>query len=92
MLYVAVSYDLITADLAIEIGGGLAPLLREPARGVFDLRNGSYLLSELDFLVHSESGADVASATAAFEAVGEFLITHPQTPWTSLAVGPMALR
>jgi hypothetical protein len=87
MLYVAVSSGLITTGQAIVIGGGLAPLLREPARGVFELRNGSYLLSLLDFLVHHEPAADVAYAVAAFEEVGEFLIMHPQTPWTSQPVG-----
>ena len=87
MLYVAVRYDLITVDQAIAIGGGLAPLLREPFRGVFGLHNGSYLLSELDFLVHEESSAAVASAKATFEAIGQFLITHPRTPWARQPAG-----
>jgi hypothetical protein len=54
---------------------------------VFGLHNGSYLLSELDFLVHDDSSAVAAPTKATFEAVGKFLITHPRTPWTNQPVG-----
>ena len=87
MLYLALVHDLITVDQAIAISDGLTPLLREPARGMFNLTNGSYLLSNLGLLLHGESSNGVPSAIEAFETVGKFLIMHPRTPWASQPIG-----
>lgn len=87
MLYVALIHDLITVDQAIAIGDGLEQLLSETARGVFNLTNGSYLLSNLARYIHGESGTSVSSAVEAFEAVGSYLIKHPQPPWAIRPVG-----
>jgi len=86
MLYVAVSSGLITLDPAIMIGEGLTLLLQELDRGLFGLRNGSWLLSHLDSLMHDESDAARTLATTSFEAVGKFLVAHPRPPWASQPV------
>jgi hypothetical protein len=87
MLYLALVHDLITLDQAIAISDGLTPLLREPNRGMFNLINGSYLLSNLGLLLHGESSTGTPSAVEAFETVGKFLIMRPQTPWASQPIG-----
>jgi NACHT domain len=93
--FAALQYDLITVEQALEMHGGLLPLLQVQPTEIFDIRWGSYLVSHAYHLARGWSqpfypgGPDfVSKANSDFGAVGRYLLAHPNPPWiTGIAYG-----
>jgi NACHT domain len=88
--FAALQYDLITVEQALEMHGGLLPLLQIQPTEIFDIRWGSYLVSHAYHLARGWSqpfypgGQDfVSKANSDFGAVGRYLLGHPNPPWVT---------
>jgi hypothetical protein len=77
--------NLITIDQALKMSDGLRPLLRVQCVGVFGLRRLPLLLNDFFWLANEgHSGTRYAHrATRDLMAVGRYLVSNPQFPWTT---------
>lgn len=77
--FIALVWKIIDIGQALQLPGGITPLLRTQQTSMFDMRWGSYLAGEFRAFVSNPA----AAAAATMGAVGRFLARNPQTPWVS---------
>ena len=82
MRSLAVEYELITVERALEMKGGLLPLLQGHNIRFLGFSMGSPLMYKIYKLVTERSDPDVLSRTKRdIAAVGKFISLNPRPPW-----------
>jgi hypothetical protein len=84
MRRLALINDLITVEQALDMHGGLLPLLQTQRVGIFGLKYSSQLVGGFWHLRTADTPTgDLSGRINAFTAVGRYLSDHPQLPWTA---------
>lgn len=80
MRHLALIHDLITVEQALEMPGGLLPLLKIQPIEIFGLIYSPYLTGGLINLAHGE---DDPAAIRNLVEVGRYFTSHPKPPWVT---------
>jgi hypothetical protein len=85
MRQAALMWGLITTAQALDLPGGILPLVQVQSTGIFNINWASRLVGSVVTLAQSSaeelSGEVPSKVLGEFEAVGNYLMSHPTLPW-----------
>jgi NACHT domain len=88
MRHAALQHDLLTVAQALEMPGGLLPLVQEQYAKIFDHHWTSYFMNAIYELAHGDTDPyypgtrdGLSKAIDDLAGLGRYLLAHPQLPW-----------
>ena len=96
--FMALDQGFVTTAQALEMDGGLRPLLTVQFPEILEFGYSAYLLRALNVLTRDSTEVTqnmIEKAEGDLTAVGNYLLSHPKPPWTRGPVepfGPQSLR